>query len=298
MSDLGERCTGRWGSILSQIGIDHHYLRNQHGPCPVCGGKDRFRWDDKEGRGTFYCNHCGAGDGIKLVMLWKGCDFAGAARVIEPLIGTSWRNKVKPRRAASRYDMRNMWANSSACSLCNTAGRYLFRRCGIQLGPSVLRHVDALRYWGDEPAYYPAMLALVSDVNGKPVQLHRTYLSEPDQKAPVAEPRRMMPGSIPRGSAVRLGEVRDGRLGIAEGIETALCAAMRFQTTVWAAIGTGGLLHWVPPAGVDWVTIYADRDKNFAGQAAAYQLAHRLMLAGIEAAVEVPPSIGDFADLV
>ncbi|NYY79755.1 hypothetical protein DMH17_06695 [Raoultella planticola] len=33
----------------------------------MCGGADRFRFDDKEGRGTWFCNQCGAGDGLKLV---------------------------------------------------------------------------------------------------------------------------------------------------------------------------------------------------------------------------------------
>ena len=41
--------------------------QNRHQACPVCGGSDRFRFDDKEGRGTWFCNQCGAGDGLKLV---------------------------------------------------------------------------------------------------------------------------------------------------------------------------------------------------------------------------------------
>ncbi len=56
---------GHWPRILPALGIQ--VLKNRHQPCPVCGGSDRFRFDDREGRGTWYCNQCGAGDGLKLV---------------------------------------------------------------------------------------------------------------------------------------------------------------------------------------------------------------------------------------
>ena len=49
----------RWLAILPALGVPSHFLRNKHGPCPVCGGKDRFRFDDKDGKGTFFCNGCG-----------------------------------------------------------------------------------------------------------------------------------------------------------------------------------------------------------------------------------------------
>ncbi len=39
-------------------------------------GKTRFRFDDKEGRGTWICNHCGAGDGADLAMKVTGMSSA------------------------------------------------------------------------------------------------------------------------------------------------------------------------------------------------------------------------------
>lgn len=44
-----------------------HYCRGRAQPCPVCGGKDRFRFDNLQGRGTWFCNQCGSGDGLNLV---------------------------------------------------------------------------------------------------------------------------------------------------------------------------------------------------------------------------------------
>jgi primase-helicase-like zinc-binding protein len=65
---LHERARGRWHGILPAIGISEKFLKRKNGPCPVCGGKDRFRFTDIEGKGTFYCNNCKGGNGIALVM--------------------------------------------------------------------------------------------------------------------------------------------------------------------------------------------------------------------------------------
>ena len=67
-----DRAVGQWLGILSAIGLPARSLVNKHGPCPMCGGKDRFRFDDKNGRGTWICSQCGAGDGVTLVMQFLG----------------------------------------------------------------------------------------------------------------------------------------------------------------------------------------------------------------------------------
>src|ERR1700756_5830301 len=85
--EIRERAVGKWSGILSALGIASNYLRNKHGPCPACGGKDRFRWDNKAGAGTFYCSNCGAGDGIKLLMIVKGCDYKQAREQVGRVIG-------------------------------------------------------------------------------------------------------------------------------------------------------------------------------------------------------------------
>jgi len=49
------------------------------GPCPFCGGKDRFRvWPEQDG-GRFWCRQCEAqGDAIAYLQKRDGLDFAGA----------------------------------------------------------------------------------------------------------------------------------------------------------------------------------------------------------------------------
>ncbi len=59
---------GRWkDEILPHFGVDQCFLSGKHCPCPICGGKDRFRLDDKDGHGTYICGQCGAGDGFTLI---------------------------------------------------------------------------------------------------------------------------------------------------------------------------------------------------------------------------------------
>ena len=62
---------GKWQQILLRNGITGDVLDGKHHPCPGCGGKDRMRFDNKEGRGTFFCNGGGSptsGDGFEALV--------------------------------------------------------------------------------------------------------------------------------------------------------------------------------------------------------------------------------------
>ena len=96
-TQLSERAAGRWRGILPALGIDPRHLTGKHGPCPKCGGKDRFRFDNKDGNGSWICTHCGAGYGANLVMLVHGLDFREAARRIEGVIGGAPTETFQPR---------------------------------------------------------------------------------------------------------------------------------------------------------------------------------------------------------
>src|SRR5436190_22794530 len=83
-----ERARHRWREILPQLGIETRFLTNKHGPCPLCGGRDRFRFDDKNGEGSYYCNRCGPGAGVILLRKLHGWDFKTACDEIDRIIGT------------------------------------------------------------------------------------------------------------------------------------------------------------------------------------------------------------------
>ena len=104
---------------------------------------------------------------------------------------------------------------------------------------------------------------------------------------------------MPSGAAVRLAAVPGNKLGIAEGIETALAASILFNMPVWAALTAGLLQDWSPPASVSTVFIFADNDASSTGQAAGYTLAQKLKARGTSAFVELPPVTGtDWADVL
>lgn len=294
-SPLREVCRGRWGSILPQLGVHPDVLNGRHQPCPICGGKDRFRYDDRDAVGGWICNKCGSGDGFTLLMKYHGWDFKEAARQVEPLIGDAPITKSRREQSEDRLRqaMHSAWHSAAPLQAGDAVSAYLERR-GITVQPADIRYLDRCRYQinRDEMKTFPAMVAKVSGPDGAAAQVHRTYLSpELPQKAPIDPCRKLMPGRVPKGSAIRLMDC-DPWLGVAEGIETALSASMLFSLPVWSAINSGGLMQFEPPGDVTEMTIFGDRDPEFGGQSAAYALAHRLSVQRkIKCRVAIPGEI-------
>ena len=88
ISSVMQAANGQWGHVLSSLGIQMP-KKDKHGPCPMCGGKDRFRFDDLEGRGTWICNQCDpkAGDGLQLVINVLGVSPTKAAKQVAGVFG-------------------------------------------------------------------------------------------------------------------------------------------------------------------------------------------------------------------
>ena len=45
-ADVTKEVIGKWPSTLLELGIPEEFLTGKHGPCPMCGGKDRFRFTE------------------------------------------------------------------------------------------------------------------------------------------------------------------------------------------------------------------------------------------------------------
>jgi len=94
-SDAIAAANGRWPEILAALaGLSDAELSDRHQPCPLCGGTDRYRFDDKDGSGSWFCNQCGgkdqrggAGSGMDLLMRRQGWSFVEAARQVEAFLG-------------------------------------------------------------------------------------------------------------------------------------------------------------------------------------------------------------------
>ena len=136
---LRDRARGRWLGILPALGISESFLTGKHGPCPLCGGKDRWRWDNREGRGTWICSGCGAGDGISLVMQKNRCEFREAAKQIEALIGSVSADAPKRERSdrQKREAMSKLWQSAKAVEENDPVGRYLAWRVGLTSFPNL-----------------------------------------------------------------------------------------------------------------------------------------------------------------
>ncbi|TGH25750.1 MAG: hypothetical protein ERJ68_02415 [Aphanocapsa feldmannii 277cI] len=87
---------GRWPEILGTLGgLTDQQLSNRHQPCPICGGTDRYRYDDR-GDGNWYCNQCGGKDGhggggrgIHLLQQVTGWDWRQTCSELEHYLGLS-----------------------------------------------------------------------------------------------------------------------------------------------------------------------------------------------------------------
>lgn len=312
---------GKWASILVAAGLDQSYLRNRHGPCPGCGGTDRFRFDDRQGRGTWYCGGGGApqfGDGFALLEHVHGWGFRTAADHVRKVLGIGGQppTAAPPRPASAQTPpppdrlnrLRATWSQTHAIAWngSDPATSYLQRRglaAVLADPPDSLRLHPALPYWhgGQHIGNWPTLVAKIVDRNGVPVGLHRTYLNTAGQKAPVPGAVKKMsarwPGSL-TAAAVRLYPITGGTLAIAEGIETALTirAAGRGVGGLWAALSAHGLATVALPENVLHVEIWADHDK--AGVDAARRLRNRARAEGRSCDVYLPPETGsDWLDV-
>ena len=95
MESIYDKAEGRWEDILINLGgLTSKQLTNEHQPCPCCGGKDRYRFDNEKNQGTWFCNKCGGksgtgggGNGLSLLMKLRNWDFKEAVSQIERHLG-------------------------------------------------------------------------------------------------------------------------------------------------------------------------------------------------------------------
>lgn len=89
-------------TIFPAAGIQLRTPANHHQPCPMCGGSDRFRCDDKRGEGTWICNQCGAGNGFMLVQKYTGSDVYETNALIASALGIDGTQQISD-------DQRQQW---------------------------------------------------------------------------------------------------------------------------------------------------------------------------------------------
>lgn len=295
--NIREEARGRWPNLLPQLGVPLQVLSGKNQPCPMCGGKDRFRWTDHEAGGGYWCNKCGAGDGFDLLMKLHKIDFYEARTRVKGLLPTApvvlQRASRKNARDFADFSLRS-WRASHKIIPGDPAALYLARRgCGMSEFPSQLRYHPSVKYVEDQPGEkkvelrLPALVAnfVAPDASSNIVQY--TFLKEDGAPADVAVKKKHAPGLVPKGGAVRLAPSAE-EMGIAEGVITALSAQKLHGLPVWSALSDGGMVAWEPPSNARKIVIFGDNDSSFAGQMAAYALAKKLRTKGLDVEVRFP----------
>lgn len=296
--DIHELARGRWRGILMAAGISEKFLTGHHTACPTCGGKDRFRWDNKDGGGGSFCNVCGSRSGVDLIMAVMKLQFLDAKKWIMEQIGRSPVETVKPKRNNAEGIKRNerLWSEAHRLDGSDLASRYLLGR-GIapREYPSQIRfHTRVATDKREDGSwiFHPAMLLKFVSPDAKSWTLHKTFLDEHGDKARIPEPRMFAKVAIPEGGAVRLSNSAEV-MGVGTGLETTMNAGAIFGVPVWATLNDGLLIKWKPPPIVKRLLIFGDSDEKYGGQAAAYALAHKLAAkTEIQIEVHIPPDLG------
>jgi hypothetical protein len=152
---------------------------------------------------------------------------------------------------------RRLWQSATLIS-DSPVERYLAQR-GLQHASDRLRYLERTPL-GPRGAvqFLPAMLAAVTTDIGI-IAVHRTFLDvESGKLARFERPKRAL-GSLGVG-AVRLAPAVQGRLGLAEGIESALSAMQLFGIPCWATLGNERFGLVSIPESVRELFLFIDND--------------------------------------
>jgi hypothetical protein len=198
-----------------------------------------------------------------------------------------------PAPTGSSEAARRLFAMSQP--IAGTVAEAYLRKRGITAlhGAGSLRFHPRCYYRPDEHSpteTWPAMIASVTDLDGRITGAHRTWLSpDGDGKAPIDTPRRAMGDLL--GHAVRFGVAHDV-IAAGEGIETILslrCVLPHMPMV--AALSAAHLAAILFPAALR--RLYIVRDDDPAGDGARDSLIERANAARIEVIV-LSPALGDF----
>ncbi|EJC3595753.1 toprim domain-containing protein [Salmonella enterica] len=289
VTETVKQACGHWPRILPALGVK--VIKNRHQSCPVCGGSDRFRFDDKEGRGTWFCNQCGAGDGLKLVEKVFGVTPSEAAGKVNAVTGNlspvapeviavAEAETVADRKAASGLAAKLMEKTRPA-----TSNAYLTRKGFHALECLTL---TAIHKTGGVMFRAGDVVVPLYDDTGALVNLQ--LINADGLK------RTLKGGQVKGACHVIEGKKQAGkRLWIAEGYATALTVHHLTSETVMVALSSVNLLSLASLARQKspacQIVLAADRDLNCDGQSKAAVAAD-----ACEGVVALPPVFGDWND--
>jgi phage/plasmid primase-like uncharacterized protein len=298
-------------SEISRRGYNlKHHGPELVGPCPVCGGTDRFAIHIR--KQCWHCRGCQkGGDVISLVQHLDGIEFPAAIEVLtgDVMRKNSAENADKSRTVIVRsrddqaYEARQLHLAESIWraaipALPQIAYLHFFNR-KIDMG--AVSDEAGLRFHGDCPwddGTTPCIIGrYTTAIGNEPRGIWRRPI---DGRKPKSL------GSS-KGCVIRLWPDEDITTGlvIGEGVETTLAAATRCQygptllQPAWATGSAGNMEHFPVLPGIECLTILVDNDASGTGQRAAEACAQAWLAAGKEVVRILPNEVGlDFNDLI
>jgi hypothetical protein len=255
--------------VAERLGARLRRCGNEYaGPCPRCGGRDRFSINVK--KGLWNCRGCDVGgDTIALTRHVLDCSFSDAKefigddRAYEPRVSTT-----KPEPPIERNHVVPILWEAGVDPRGTPVERYLNSR-KLELGEDIAGSV--LRWH----AGIGAMLALFRHIEtDEPQALSRTFL---DANARRVE--RKFLGPVGR-AAIKLDpdERVNGGLHIGEGIETCMAARQLGKKPTWALGSAGAIANFPVLSGVETLTFLREHDD--ANERAVHECASRWLATG------------------
>jgi putative DNA primase/helicase len=324
----------QWLALLQKYGVPESSLTGKAAPCPICGGNDRFTYDNNRGRGDWVCRKCNNGspkaaDGLELICKVAGITFFELMVELEggtlaeartrasrmPVDAAKPKRKADPQWVSAKLN--SSWDRALPLSGSDLVSRYLQARVpGLSVQPSSALRLGMLDYWHGKKVIgqWPGILARFTLPDGRLGTLHRTFLerSRPAKASIVSAHGEILDAKLNdltlhklNGGAVRLMDPVNGEIGVAEGLENAYAGFMQFRVPAWYCLNRILLADFVVPDGfgIRVVHIFADfdavdpRTKQSPGMAAALKLAKRLRAEGYTVIIHRPKRREtDFAD--
>ncbi|MBL5864208.1 toprim domain-containing protein [Serratia fonticola] len=289
VSQTSRAATGQWPLLLPALGI-HITAGGRAQPCPVCGGKDRFRFDNQQGRGTWFCNQCGGGDGLSLVEKALAVTTKEAASKVAGVLGnTSYAPLPVPDSQQDKTQARQQAAEQAhqllAAAVPQAGNAYLIRKGWPDVDTLTLQG-KPLRVGGI--TYQPGDLLLpLTNAAGEVVNV---------QLINAAGDKRTLARGQVKDACHSLAGPDHAVIWLTEGYATGLTVHQLTGESVCVALSANNLPALAQQLRAQYpdalLLLAADNDENGTGQTRATEAAQ---LTG--ATLALPPMIGDWNDL-
>jgi phage/plasmid primase-like uncharacterized protein len=275
------------------------------GPCPVCGGTDRFAIHTR--KQCWHCRGCQkGGDVISLVQHIDGIEFPAAIDVLTGTASSPIRTPTAvpiDRGRDQAYEARQLhlaetiWRDAKSPLPLEALAYFAWRKINIKDVPDQA----GLRFHPDCPWDNGTTQCVIGRYTDA-----RTNEPRGIWRRPVdgRKPKAIGPTA---GCVIRLWPDEDVTAGvvIGEGVETTLAAATRCRygptllQPAWATGSASNMEHFPVLPGIDCLTILVDNDASGTGQRAAETCAQAWLAADKEVVRILPDGVGlDFNDLI